>query len=445
MRIDVGTLDRYFRYTLLGLALILGGLDHWIGHSYPWIKPLFVIVVAGMVGYFTNFLAIKMLFQPKRGHVLGWRGLVPKNQAQIAQSLGANVQEQLLSPDIILAYIRERQLIEAATQSLADWLDRMLQDSEVRRSITARLIGLLDDRGAEWINNGFDFGEQALKRMARNPTLIASYWEQLRAMLVEFVESDANRALIAKRLQSVVQDRMPQIARWLDHALEDYLRSRGTVSSSLGLSLKSLISLDKDAIEHLLARFADDPAVSVQLMQALDGVIDGLQRELEAESTQALVLERLAAWIEQLADLARRHLLPGTIEQLRTYLNDEGNWATIEEELIGSLSWAKDRAVGFLAAETGQRWLRELIERAVQRLNVTELVQEQVMKLDTDELEAMVLDNTGGNLTIIQVLGGVLGIIAGTVQVHLLFAVPIGVGVGVVYIAWRLNERKHAR
>ena len=307
------------------------------------------------------------------------------------------------------------------------------------------MIGLLDDRGAEWINNGFDFGEQALKRMARNPTLIASYWEQLRAMLVEFVESDANRALIAKRLQSVVQDRMPQIARWLDHALEDYLRSRGTVSSSLGLSLKSLISLDKDAIEHLLARFADDPAVSVQLMQALDGVIDGLQRELEAESTQALVLERLAAWIEQLADLARRHLLPGTIEQLRTYLNDEGNWATIEEELIGSLSWAKDRAVGFLAAETGQRWLRELIERAVQRLNVTELVQEQVMKLDTDELEAMVLDNTGGNLTIIQVLGGVLGIIAGTVQVHLLFAVPIGVGVGVVYIAWRLNERKHAR
>jgi len=56
-----------------------------------------------------------------------------------------------------------------------------------------------------------------------------------------------------------------------------------------------------------------------------------------------------------------------------------------------------------------------------------------------------VLDNTGGNLTVIQVLGGGLGLIAGTVQVHIAFAVPIGGLLAVVWAAWRLNERRCAR
>lgn len=445
MRFDIVRLDLYSRYGLLALAVLFGGVDYWIGESNPWIKSLFVIIVAGLVGYYTNFLAIKMLFQPKHGKVLGWSGLVPKNQAQIARSLGASVQQQLLSPDIILAYVRERRLIETATQTLADWLDRKLQEPVVRRAITARLIGVLDVRGAEWITSGFDFGEQGLKRMARSPALISAYWGQLRAMLVEFFESDANRAMIAQRLQALMLERLPQIAHWLDTALEDYLRTRGTVGGSVGLGLKNLISLDKDAIAHLLRRFVDDPEVAKQLMQGLDGVIDGLQKELETEATQALILSRLENWIGQLADLARRHMLPASIEQLREYLVDESNWTRIEEDLIGALTWLKDRAVQFLSADDGQRWLRGLIERAVQRLNVTELVEQQVMKLDTDALEAMVLDNTGGNLTVIQVLGGALGIIAGTVQVHVAFAVPIAVMLGVVYLAWQINEWKHRR
>lgn len=441
---DLTVVDRRFRAALLLWVLVFGALDFWAAGAQPLYKSLFVIGVAGLVGYFTNFLAIKMLFQPKRGQVLGWRGLVPKNQAQIARSLAESVQEQLLSPDIILAYIRERKLIEQATQSLERWLDRGLQNPDTRRQLTSGLIDLLERRGADWVAAGFDVSEQGLKRAARDPALIAGLWGPIREMLVEIAASEGNRQQAAARLQSLLSEHLPQIATWLDEALEEFLRRRKTVGS-FGMGLKTMVSFDREAIAQWLQRFAEDPRMAEQLVQGLDAVFDMLQQELETEQTQEWVQTKLAQWVDQLAALARRHVLPGGIASLNEFLADEGNWALLERQLVQVLQWAKSRALEMLYSASGQTTLRQLIERAVKRLNVTELVEEQVMKLDTDELEQMVLDNTGGNLTVIQVLGGVLGIVAGTVQVHLAFALPILALLAVVWCAWQINEWQQRR
>jgi len=187
MNIDLVNWDRWFRRALLLMAVVLGGLDYWANGGNPWFRSGFVITIAGCVGYFTNFLAIKMLFQPKKGTVLGWRGLVPKNQAQIARSLGESVQAQLLSPDIVLAYIAERQLIERSTAALAEWTDANLQKPEVRREITTVIITLLNQRGPELLTATFDLGEEAAKGIARNPQAIEAYWQRVRAALNDFL------------------------------------------------------------------------------------------------------------------------------------------------------------------------------------------------------------------------------------------------------------------
>lgn len=442
MTTNLSRWDRYFRGGLLLAAIGFGALDHWVGGGNMWLHSGFVISIAGLVGYFTNYLAIKMLFQPKRGQVLGWRGLVPRNQAYIARSLGENVQQQLLAPDIVLAYIRDRELIDVGTRKLAEWVDVNLQKPEVRRHITELLVDFLNDRGPSLLTGGFDLTEDSLKRMARDPETIASYWRKLRPELVSFLESSDNRSTAARHIRSLIQQQLPQIAVWLDRALEDYLAHKRTVGS-IGRGLKNLVSLDQEAILEVLRRFTEDPRFIEELMSSLDAVVDGIQQELKADSTQTLIHNELDQWIEWLGQLSRKTFLPATIEQLDNYLNNADNWAQIEDFLIRSIQWLKDRALVLLDSETGQAYLKGALERAVQRLNVTELVEQQVMALDTDELEAMVLDNTGGNLTVIQMLGGTLGIIAGTVQVHILFALPIAGLAGVVWIAYAVNEYRH--
>lgn len=444
MTADITALDKYFRRALIISALILGGLDTWMNGTNVWIKSGFVVAIAGLVGYFTNYLAIKMLFQPKRGQVFGWRGLVPQNQPQIARSLGENVQKQLLSPDVILAYIRDRELIDIGTRNLADWIDVNLQKSNVRRRITQLLIEFLNARGPQLLATIFDLVEESLKGVARNPKVIESYWQQIRAELLNYLESDENRGAVAAQARKAIQHQLPQLAAWIDRALEDYLAHKRTVGS-LGRGIKNLVSFDEEAILEVLQRLTEDPRFVDELVEMLDAVMQGIQKDLTDDTAQNLLIDQLQRWIEILGEFSRKTLLPSTLDQFDSYLNNEANWAQIEEIIIRGLLWLKQRALTLLDSPEGQAYVRAGLERAVQRLNVTELVEEQVMQLDTDELEKMVLDNTGGNLTVIQTLGGMLGIIAGSVQVHIFFALPLAGAFAAVWVAYLINERRHRK
>ena len=64
-------------------------------------------IIGGVIGWSTNRLAIWMLFNPKREkRVFGLRipftpGLIPRDQAEIARSLGAMVEEKLINTEDI--------------------------------------------------------------------------------------------------------------------------------------------------------------------------------------------------------------------------------------------------------------------------------------------------------------------------------------------------------
>jgi uncharacterized membrane protein YheB (UPF0754 family) len=58
--------------------------------------------IAAIVGWFTNFLAVKMLFYPKEPwdfKLFKIQGIFPKNQRQVAEKIGKMVAEELLSSD----------------------------------------------------------------------------------------------------------------------------------------------------------------------------------------------------------------------------------------------------------------------------------------------------------------------------------------------------------
>jgi len=68
----------------------------------PWIL---LPGVGALIGYGTNYLAVRMIFRPVRPvRVLGWtlQGLVPRRQAELARSIGRVVGEHLFSHDDML-------------------------------------------------------------------------------------------------------------------------------------------------------------------------------------------------------------------------------------------------------------------------------------------------------------------------------------------------------
>lgn len=83
-----------------------------------WLLPP---LVGAIIGYFTNWLAIKMLFRPYREiRIAGIRlpftpGILPRERARLAQSLGETLSQELLTPEVISRRFRSPQVQSTAT------------------------------------------------------------------------------------------------------------------------------------------------------------------------------------------------------------------------------------------------------------------------------------------------------------------------------------------
>ena len=444
MNLDVAKLDSWFRKILSFTTVLLGIIQLYLPEKNLWIDSAFIVLMAGAVGYYTNFLAIKMLFQPKQGKVLGWEGLVPKNKHRIAQSLGGSIQRRLLAPEIILAYVYEKNLIEKGTEKVGKWLDELLQDEGFRSTVTTKIISVLKEKGPEIINSIFNFTEETVKEIARNPEEIHKYWEQVREKIIEYIQKKENREEVASLMKKVLVDELPRLSELLNTAIEEYLSKKKTIGS-IGIGIKKIISLNTETIQYILQQFIDDPDTSEQFMKAMDSLVDEIQKKLSSPQTQDEIVKNVKDWIDFSGDYARKNILPVSIERLKKYLDDEKNWDKIGKYSFKVLEWIKAKLVDFIQSPEGSEYVKKNIAKAIHQINVTQLVEEQVMKLDTDELEKMILDNTGGNLVMIQFLGGILGIIAGFIQVHIFFTIPVAALVILAWFSYYKNKLKYSK
>jgi uncharacterized membrane protein YheB (UPF0754 family) len=105
-------------------------------------------VVGGVIGYFTNDLAIKMLFRPYRPYFLFKRrlpltpGLIPSNQGRLAQRVSDTIMGSLLTPEE-LQNLARRLLQTERTQQAIKWLLQLALDQVRSRNQlrTAEIVG----------------------------------------------------------------------------------------------------------------------------------------------------------------------------------------------------------------------------------------------------------------------------------------------------------------
>ncbi len=101
-------------------------------------------VVGALLGFITNFIAIKLLFRPKK-RVLGFQGLLPKRQKELAKKAGEIVNNYLVnSEDIRLQLNRES--LERAVDNYLDRNKNLLWEIGVaRKFIKTIVVSLLID------------------------------------------------------------------------------------------------------------------------------------------------------------------------------------------------------------------------------------------------------------------------------------------------------------
>lgn len=99
-----------------------------------WVIPP---LIGAIIGYFTNWLAIKMLFRPYREIRIGGikvpftPGILPRERERLAESLGDTVAQELLTPKVITDRIHSPQVQETAARAVSIAIKGFLdQDAE---------------------------------------------------------------------------------------------------------------------------------------------------------------------------------------------------------------------------------------------------------------------------------------------------------------------------
>lgn len=136
--------------------------------SIIWLFP----ILAALIGWITNYLAIKMLFHPREEvKVLGisLQGVFPKRQKQLALKLGTLVSEELLSMQQITEKIRDHATSDETMDAIGKRIEMTIREKLVHAF--PMLSMFLSDDMVEKVTNLFrkelkDFLSQSVDELS---------------------------------------------------------------------------------------------------------------------------------------------------------------------------------------------------------------------------------------------------------------------------------------
>jgi uncharacterized membrane protein YheB (UPF0754 family) len=166
-------------------------MSRWI-----WLTPL----VGGLIGWLTNFLAIKMLFHPRQPYVimgLLLQGVIPKRQRDLALKIGEVVEEELLHTGDILNAINTEELRAHLATVIEGRIDRFLREKLFRGDFLYTKV----------------LSREAVQRMKRVliAELVNLFPLEVEATLKQFVEKVDIRKIVADRVEQFDFDRLESL------------------------------------------------------------------------------------------------------------------------------------------------------------------------------------------------------------------------------------------
>ncbi|HUU99196.1 MAG TPA: DUF445 family protein [Phycisphaerae bacterium] len=245
--------------------------------------------VAALVGIVTNWIAITMLFRPRRRWFGFIQGIIPARRAEVISSVAETVQQRLINPSIIEAHIRESRLIEKSLNRVLRRFDTVLRNGNFRAEfqvvlkaslqaflenadLRSSIVQQADTAVASWC--GQTFGNTLgglIKPLLKRPA--NGMVNQLLAELPAAVDHVCGR--LTDKLDDVphrIEPYLPEIERSITSQICQAVRNFDVEA----LVRQRMSDMDDRAIEATIKQAASSQLMWVQLLGALLGALAGL-------------------------------------------------------------------------------------------------------------------------------------------------------------------------
>lgn len=119
------------------------------GYNVSFEGLLRILSISGLIGFLTNWLAIKMLFRPTFKRPILGQGLIPAQKERIAYRLAVAVSEDLINPEIIKRKIHESQAITKYREKATEYIRTIIDDPQFRGDIKELVVSYVDEMVAD--------------------------------------------------------------------------------------------------------------------------------------------------------------------------------------------------------------------------------------------------------------------------------------------------------
>ncbi|MCM0590538.1 MAG: DUF445 family protein [Gloeotrichia echinulata IR180] len=405
-------------------------------HLWLYVSPP---VVGGIIGYFTNDIAIKMLFRPYQAIYIGGTrlpftpGLIPRNQERLAQRISNTIMGSLLTPEELQKLAR-RLLETERVQSAILWLLQLAIEqvkSEDKNEKSAKVVaGILRDLLGESL-------PRLLKVLSRREDFLEAQINQIfDQILLEFQLSEEQSKRLADWLLEVVLP--PDVLR---QTIVDFLtdktiqiidetfreKTSGTywvVANLFGLrnTLTRLRTFCLDEKEATNARLQE-------LIQELQ-MRDRIKKLLQNLSLQNLPIGTVRQLRKTTRESVRHYVLNSGSDFLQG-LTDSVDWDNIAILLLNRLSASPvlstslevvSQELALILDKYLEKDLEKIVAQIIPILSIDQVIVDRVKATSPADLEAAIEGIVKNELQAIVTLGGVLGVVVGLFQtVFLLF------------------------
>lgn len=393
-------------------------------------------VLGSVIGYFTNDIAIKMLFRPYRAIYIAGRkvpftpGLIPRNQERLAKNISNTIMGSLLTPGE-LQNLARRLLQTERVQSAILWLLQLAieQIKADKNEKSAKIVaGILRDLLGESL-------PRLLKVLARREDFLEAQINQIfDQVLLELQLSEEQSQRLADWLLQVVIP--PDVLRQViidfltDRTIQTIDESFREKTSGTYWVVANLFGL-RNTLTRLRTFCLDEKDATNARLEELIQVLqmrDRLKKILVDLSLQNLPI----GTVRQLRKTTResvRHYIQASGGDLIQGLTDSVNWENIATLLLNRLSTSPVvnsslEVVSQELAKILEKYLEKDLEKIVAQvipiLSIDQVIVDRVKSTSPADLEAAIEGIVKNELQAIVTLGGVLGFIVGLFQVGFL-------------------------
>jgi uncharacterized membrane protein YheB (UPF0754 family) len=418
-----------FFFTFISPILVLVGLGlPFADIESEWLRNATIIITASTIGFYTNFIAIKMLFRPYQKTRFGRQGLIPQQKQTIATRLGESINEEFFNPKEFANYLRSNRLPEKLVSGLfsyarrelitaqnietgSQYLQKYLQQPSTQRLLSTWLQGLKVD------NKVIEYLQQA-KLSGKLKVLLENEWKN----------NPQNIENLIDKFSYMAAEYIPEISELLVREFEHYVEGQSTIKRSIVSFMGWSDNITAEKLREQLYRFISTQEFRDALYQLIDKGIADIQDYLGSKEGHQWAQGVLNQYQEQITDAIQRHALPLLIKSLSHWLSQPKTMRILQYACIRGSRMARGRVHVYVMSEHFDEALQQRLPGLLKQIKLNKLIESKVSKYQSRQLEGLILRATGDHLQTIEVLGGLIGGVTGIALINpVYFAVILAV------------------